>query len=52
MEAPHVDQRCPLQAQYTRNDTFEQRFGLLWPEDEPTHTSPIFLFCGQESTLE
>ena len=40
------------QVQYTRNDTFEQRFHLFWPEDKPNDTSPIFLFCGQEETLE
>lgn len=40
------------QSQYTRNDTFQLRFLLVWPVDEPEIDSPIFLFCGQEEALK
>ncbi len=38
-----------LQAQYTGNDTYQLRLGLIWPEIEPNDSTPIFLFVGEET---
>ncbi|DBA71821.1 TPA: hypothetical protein ACH3X2_010974 [Trebouxia sp. C0005] len=37
--------------QYTRNDTYELRYALIWPVDAPNASTPIFLFCAQESPI-
>lgn len=47
-----ISPACFLQAQYTGNDTYQLRLGLIWPETEPNDSTPIFLCVGQESPVE
>lgn len=46
-----LDTLSPPQVQYSRNNTFDMRYALVWPTDAPTADSPIFLFCGQETPI-
>lgn len=43
---------CALQAQYSRNDTFQMQYGLVWPSVKPTNDTPIYLFCAPENSIQ
>ena len=47
-----ISPACFLQAQYTGNDTYQLRLGLIGPETEPNDSTPIFLFVGEETPIE
>ncbi len=52
LSAGVISPTCFLQPQYTGNDTYQLRLGLVWPETEPNDSTPIFLFVGEETPIE